>query len=176
MALWEGSTEFTASKPKDVFRQISFRSSNSAVWWTQAWLTPSFQFSSRFVAAPLWSRQRDWWHASSVFCGTDTVSVICAGAPSRAESILTCVLSYRVLMLSGEEVEETELPGFVDNQQTFYCGNVAHNQLIQVCTHAPAILAYIIYMCHQFLCMGFWVFGHFGLTQEYFQIFKMNVV
>ena len=31
----------------------------------------------------------------------------------------------RVLMLSGEEVEETELPGFVDNQQTFYCGNVA---------------------------------------------------
>lgn len=52
-------------------------------------------------------------------------------------------------MLSGEEVEETELPGFVDNQQTFYCGNVAHNQLIQVCTHAPAILLYIIYMCNQ---------------------------
>lgn len=40
--------------------------------------------------------------------------------------------SPRVLMLSGEEVEETELPGFVDNQQTFYCGNVAHQQLIQV--------------------------------------------
>ena len=40
----------------------------------------------------------------------------------------------RVLMLSGEEVEETELPGFVDNQQTFYCGNVAHQQLIQVGT------------------------------------------
>ena len=37
-------------------------------------------------------------------------------------------------MLSGEEVEETELPGFVDNQQTFYCGNVAHQQLIQVGT------------------------------------------
>lgn len=35
-------------------------------------------------------------------------------------------------MLSGEEVEETELPGFVDNQQTFFCGNVAHQQLIQV--------------------------------------------
>lgn len=41
----------------------------------------------------------------------------------------------RVLMLSGEEVEETELPGFVDNQQTFYCGNVAHHQLIQVHTY-----------------------------------------
>lgn len=160
MALWEGSTEFTASKPKDVFRQISFRSSNSAVWWTQAWLTPSFHFSSRFVAAPLWSRQRDWWHASSVFCGTDTVSVICAGAPSRAESILTCVLSYRVLMLSGEEVEETELPGFVDNQQTFYCGNVAHNQLIQVCTHFSHSCIYHLHVSpvslHGFL--GIWAF------------------
>lgn len=41
-------------------------------------------------------------------------------------------------MLSGEEVEETELPGFVDNQQTFYCGNVAHQQLIQVCIHTLA--------------------------------------
>lgn len=41
-------------------------------------------------------------------------------------------------MLNGEEVEETELPGFVDNQQTFYCGNVAHQQLIQVCTHTHA--------------------------------------
>uniref|UniRef100_A0A8K9XPT6 DNA damage-binding protein 1 n=1 Tax=Oncorhynchus mykiss TaxID=8022 RepID=A0A8K9XPT6_ONCMY len=38
----------------------------------------------------------------------------------------------QVLMLNGEEVEETELPGFVDNLQTFYCGNVAHQQLIQI--------------------------------------------
>lgn len=53
-------------------------------------------------------------------------------------SYLKCVFSPRVLMLSGEEVEETELPGFVDNQQTFYCGNVAHQQLIQVCTHTCA--------------------------------------
>lgn len=50
---------------------------------------------------------------------------------------LFCVINlglvvFRVLMLSGEEVEETELPGFVDNQQTFFCGNVAHQQLIQV--------------------------------------------
>jgi len=35
-------------------------------------------------------------------------------------------------MLSGEEVEETELAGFDAEQQTFYCGNVAHDQLIQV--------------------------------------------
>lgn len=39
---------------------------------------------------------------------------------------------FRVLMLNGEEVEETELTGFVDDQQTFFCGNVAHQQLIQV--------------------------------------------
>ncbi len=35
-------------------------------------------------------------------------------------------------MLSGEEVEETELPGFDADQQTFYCGNVSHGQLLQV--------------------------------------------
>ncbi|KAJ3593559.1 hypothetical protein NHX12_005893 [Muraenolepis orangiensis] len=46
--------------------------------------------------------------------------------------VLSFVGQTRVLMLSGEEVEETELPGFVDNQQTFYCGNVAHMQLIQI--------------------------------------------
>ncbi len=42
------------------------------------------------------------------------------------------VFVYRVLMLSGEEVEETELPGFDADQQTFYCGNVSHGQLLQV--------------------------------------------
>ena len=36
-------------------------------------------------------------------------------------------------MLSGEEVEETELAGFDADQQTFYSGNVAHDQLLQVC-------------------------------------------
>jgi DNA damage-binding protein 1 len=35
-------------------------------------------------------------------------------------------------MLNGEEVEETELAGFEADQQTFYCSNVAHDQLIQV--------------------------------------------
>uniref|UniRef100_A0A8C1WQ85 DNA damage-binding protein 1 n=1 Tax=Cyprinus carpio TaxID=7962 RepID=A0A8C1WQ85_CYPCA len=54
--------------------------------------------------------------------------------PLRSESgrdtddmlVLSFVGQTRVLMLSGEEVEETELPGFVDNQQTFFCGNVVH--------------------------------------------------
>ncbi|KAA0714579.1 DNA damage-binding protein 1 DDB p127 subunit [Triplophysa tibetana] len=60
--------------------------------------------------------------------------------PLRSESgrdtddmlVLSFVGQTRVLMLTGEEVEETELPGFVDNQQTFFCGNVAHQQLIQI--------------------------------------------
>lgn len=49
-------------------------------------------------------------------------------------SMIQQILSFlsRVLMLNGEEVEETELTGFVDDQQTFFCGNVAHQQLIQV--------------------------------------------
>lgn len=38
----------------------------------------------------------------------------------------------RVLMLNGEEVEETELSGFESDQQTFLCANVVHNQLVQV--------------------------------------------
>ncbi|XP_041095766.1 DNA damage-binding protein 1 isoform X3 [Polyodon spathula] len=46
--------------------------------------------------------------------------------------VLSFVGQTRVLMLNGEEVEETELPGFVDNLQTFFCGNVAHKQLIQI--------------------------------------------
>ena len=49
------------------------------------------------------------------------------------ELFLSYVIYFgSVLMLSGEEVEETELSGFEADQQTFYCGNVAHNQLLQV--------------------------------------------
>ncbi|XP_045537764.1 DNA damage-binding protein 1 [Papilio machaon] len=48
----------------------------------------------------------------------------------------TLVLSFvgqtRVLTLNGEEVEETEIKGFVSDRQTFFTGNVCHDQLIQV--------------------------------------------
>ncbi|XP_053685070.1 DNA damage-binding protein 1 [Sabethes cyaneus] len=48
----------------------------------------------------------------------------------------TLVLSFvghtRILTLSGEEVEETEIPGFMSDQQTFYCANVDYGQIIQV--------------------------------------------
>uniref|UniRef100_A0A0N7ZDQ0 DNA damage-binding protein 1 n=1 Tax=Scylla olivacea TaxID=85551 RepID=A0A0N7ZDQ0_SCYOL len=48
----------------------------------------------------------------------------------------TIVLSFvgltRVLTLSGEEVEETEIAGFVSDQQTFLSANVKYDQLLQV--------------------------------------------
>ena len=46
--------------------------------------------------------------------------------------VLSFVSQTRVLSLSGEEVEETEISGFNGDVQTFYCGNVVHQQLVQV--------------------------------------------
>ncbi|XP_070551484.1 DNA damage-binding protein 1-like [Ptychodera flava] len=46
--------------------------------------------------------------------------------------VLTFVGQTRVLKLNGEEVEETELPGFDSDQQTFYCGNVSYGQIVQI--------------------------------------------
>ena len=38
----------------------------------------------------------------------------------------------RVLTLNGEEVEETDIPGLNGNKQTYFCGNVTGQQLVQV--------------------------------------------
>ena len=49
--------------------------------------------------------------------------------------LLTCCSDFdflRILALTGEEVEETEIPGFDDNEQTYFCGNVTGDQIIQV--------------------------------------------
>lgn len=46
--------------------------------------------------------------------------------------VLAFVGQTRVLSLNGEEVEETDIPGFASDQQTLYCGNVVHEQIIQV--------------------------------------------
>ena len=46
--------------------------------------------------------------------------------------VMSFVEQTRVLTLLGEEVEETEIPGFLADQQTFYTGNVAFNQVVQV--------------------------------------------
>ncbi|ESO97964.1 hypothetical protein LOTGIDRAFT_209160 [Lottia gigantea] len=54
--------------------------------------------------------------------------------------VLSFVGQTRVLALNGEEVEETELPGFDADTQTFYCGNVIENQLIQITTAAVRLV------------------------------------
>ncbi|XP_052801738.1 DNA damage-binding protein 1-like [Mya arenaria] len=46
--------------------------------------------------------------------------------------VLSFVGQTRVLQLTGEEVEETEVAGFNSDQQTFLCANVAHNQIVQI--------------------------------------------
>lgn len=46
--------------------------------------------------------------------------------------VLAFVEQTRVLSLNGEEVEETDIPGFAADLQTFYCGNVVHDQIIQI--------------------------------------------
>lgn len=44
--------------------------------------------------------------------------------------VLAFVGHTRILTLTGEEVEETEIHGFLSDQQTFFCGNVEHGQVI----------------------------------------------
>lgn len=50
----------------------------------------------------------------------------------KTKSRSTTALFFRVLTLSGEEVEETEIAGFVSDQQTFLSANVRYDQLLQV--------------------------------------------
>ena len=46
--------------------------------------------------------------------------------------VLSFVEQTRVLTLAGEEVEETEIEGFVSDQQTFYTGNTDTGHIVQV--------------------------------------------
>jgi hypothetical protein len=42
------------------------------------------------------------------------------------------------LSISGEELEETEIPGFDSQHQTIFCGNVGEDQAIQArCFRSP---------------------------------------
>ena len=56
----------------------------------------------------------------------------------------TLVLSFvgltRVLTLNGEEVEETEISGFLSKCQTFLCSNVSHGQLLQVTSNGCRLI------------------------------------
>lgn len=53
--------------------------------------------------------------------------------------VLAFVGHTRILTLTNEEVEETEISGFLSDRQTFFCGNVDFNQIIQI-TSASARL------------------------------------
>ncbi|KAH8359699.1 hypothetical protein KR093_008397 [Drosophila rubida] len=46
--------------------------------------------------------------------------------------VLAFVGHTRILTLSGEEVEETDIPGFASDLQSFLCANVDYDQLLQV--------------------------------------------
>lgn len=52
-----------------------------------------------------------------------------AESPYDNTLVLAFVGDTRILTLAGEEVEETDIAGFVSDQQTFYCGNVEFGQV-----------------------------------------------
>ncbi|CAH0552007.1 unnamed protein product [Brassicogethes aeneus] len=55
--------------------------------------------------------------------------------------VLAFVGQTRVLSLNGEEVEETDIAGFAADLQTFYCGNVAHEQIVQVTSVSARLIS-----------------------------------
>ncbi|XP_072930200.1 DNA damage-binding protein 1 [Epargyreus clarus] len=62
-------------------------------------------------------------------------------SPYHDTLVLSFVGQTRVLTLNGEEVEETEIKGFVSDRQTFFTGNVCHDQLIQVTDEGIRLIA-----------------------------------
>ena len=48
---------------------------------------------------------------------------------------------FRVLMLNGEEMEETEIPGLIADQQTFFCGNVGKDSVLQITTGSVRLIS-----------------------------------
>ena len=44
-------------------------------------------------------------------------------------------------MLNGEEMEETEIPGLIADQQTFFCGNVGKDVVLQVTTGSVSLFS-----------------------------------
>ncbi|XP_003389315.1 PREDICTED: DNA damage-binding protein 1-like [Amphimedon queenslandica] len=69
-------------------------------------------------------------------------SLKCAGREDELDDtvVLTFVGQTMALRLAGEEVEETELPALVTDQQTFYCSNVTGNAIIQITTKSVRLM------------------------------------
>jgi hypothetical protein len=44
-------------------------------------------------------------------------------------------------MLNGDEMEETEIPGLIADQQTFFCGNVGKDVVLQVTTGSVRLIS-----------------------------------
>nr|CAG4638924.1 EOG090X00HD [Daphnia magna] len=55
--------------------------------------------------------------------------------------VLSFVGQTRVLMLNGEEMEETEIPGLIADQQTFFCGNVGKDSVLQITTGSVRLIS-----------------------------------
>lgn len=47
----------------------------------------------------------------------------------------------RILTLHGEEVEETDISGFLSDKQTFYCGNVNSELILQVTSFSARLIS-----------------------------------
>ncbi|XP_046643566.1 DNA damage-binding protein 1-like [Daphnia pulicaria] len=65
-----------------------------------------------------------------------------SGNPSVDDTVvLSFVGQTRVLMLNGEEMEETEIPGLTADQQTFFCGNVGKDSVLQITTGSVRLIS-----------------------------------
>ncbi|KAI8780683.1 DNA damage-binding protein 1 [Biomphalaria glabrata] len=72
-------------------------------------------------------------HASIDLPGIKGIWPLCVNSEKFDNMmVMSFVGQSRVLQLSGEEVEETELPGFDGDNQTFVCNNVCFNQIVQI--------------------------------------------
>ncbi|KAH8417589.1 hypothetical protein KR222_002414 [Zaprionus bogoriensis] len=61
-------------------------------------------------------------------------------SPYENTLVLAFVGHTRILTLSGEEVEETDIPGFASDLQSFLCANVDFDQLIQVTSESVRLV------------------------------------
>ena len=73
-------------------------------------------------------------HASIDLTGIKGLWSLKVGGESVYDNMLvvSCIGDTRFLYLCGEEVEETDLPGFVQESQTLWASNVCHGQMVQV--------------------------------------------
>ncbi|XP_017785317.1 PREDICTED: DNA damage-binding protein 1 [Nicrophorus vespilloides] len=66
---------------------------------------------------------------------------IASGGKFDNTIVLSFVGQTRILSLNGEEVEETDIAGFTSDQQTFFCGNVVHEQIVQITPSSARLIS-----------------------------------